>query len=337
MERKQLSNKPVLSVVVPVYNVERYIEKCLLSILSQTVDTSLYEIVVVNDGTPDDSMSIAERLLNDYTNVVIVNQENGGLSVARNTGLRAASGQYVWFVDSDDWVEEGAMAKVLNIAQQDKYDIIVTLLQTYSEADGTVKRWNYNKYLIGTVTTGWQYFINEGRIAPTQQFVFRKDFLDENNLTFLPGVLHEDGQFGFRAFYLAKDVYMLHDICYNYLLRNGGSIMSTIRMKNLYDLWKNYQTLIDFEQKIVKTEHRRFWEGRLNTWLVHFYFWAGNICHTDEYKSFMQTHRTYIKNNIYKMLLKHRVWKMDIKYYVLVRFFPHYSIFLAKKKNVKSN
>lgn len=332
MEEKQFNNNPILSIIVPVYKVERYIGKCLSSILSQRVNSDLYEIVVVNDGTPDNSMSIAEQVLRGHTNVVIVNQENGGLSVARNTGLSAASGKYVWFVDSDDWLEEGALAKVSKIAIQDKYDILVTLLQTCSEADGTVRRWNYNKYLARTETTGWQYFINEGRIAPTQQFVFKKKFLNENNLTFLPGVLHEDGQFGFRAFYLAKDVYLLNDICYNYLLRKGGSIMSTIRMKNLYDLWSNYQTLIDFEKRFVKAEHHRYWAGRLNTWLVHFYFWAGNVCHTDEYKYFIQDHRAYIRNNIYKILLKRRVWKRDVKYYVLVRFFPQYSIALAKKK-----
>ena len=96
-----------LSVVVPVYNVERYVGDCLCSLLNQP--ESLCEIIVVNDGTKDNSMEIVHKLVNGYTNVRIINQENKGLSEARNAGLRHALGEYVWFVDSDDTILENAV------------------------------------------------------------------------------------------------------------------------------------------------------------------------------------------------------------------------------------
>ena len=95
-----------LSIIIPMYNVEPYIEKCLLSCLNQNIPHADYEIIVVNDGSPDGSLGIARRIASTVDNMLIVSQENGGLSAARNKGLSYAKGEYVWFVDSDDWIEE---------------------------------------------------------------------------------------------------------------------------------------------------------------------------------------------------------------------------------------
>lgn len=94
-----------LSIIIPVYNVELYIEKCLQSCLSQDIPYDEYEIIVVNDGSPDGSLAIAESIAKTTTNMTIISQKNGGLSAARNTGMSVAKGEYIWFVDSDDWIE----------------------------------------------------------------------------------------------------------------------------------------------------------------------------------------------------------------------------------------
>ena len=96
----------ILSIIIPVYNVEKYVEKCIRSCENQDIPKENYEVIVVNDGSPDGSLAIVERLANEFSNIKVINQENKGLSMARNTGLEAAKGEYVWFVDSDDWIEE---------------------------------------------------------------------------------------------------------------------------------------------------------------------------------------------------------------------------------------
>ena len=104
-----------ISLIVPVYNVEKYIEKCLLSCLKQDIPQSDYEIIVVNDGSPDSSLAIAERIAAAATNIIIVSQKNGGLSAARNTGLKIAKGDYIWFIDSDDTIKENCLKSIVLI------------------------------------------------------------------------------------------------------------------------------------------------------------------------------------------------------------------------------
>ena len=99
-----------ISLIIPVYNVEQYIGRCLQSCLCQPhVAADDYELVIVNDGTKDNSMHVVEKMTRDYPNVTIINQHNQGLSMARNAGLKAAQGEYVWFIDSDDWIEDNCL------------------------------------------------------------------------------------------------------------------------------------------------------------------------------------------------------------------------------------
>lgn len=93
-----------LSIIIPIYNVEKYLSDCLNSVINQKKSDLTYEIIIVNDGTPDNSLKIAEDYAKSHNNITIISQENQGLGGARNTGLKAASGDYVWFIDSDDWI-----------------------------------------------------------------------------------------------------------------------------------------------------------------------------------------------------------------------------------------
>ena len=94
-----------VSVVVPAYNVEKYIEKCVLSLVNQSLESSQYEIICVNDGSTDRTPQILNDLAARFSNIVVVNRENGGLSRARNSGMAVARGKYIGFVDGDDWVD----------------------------------------------------------------------------------------------------------------------------------------------------------------------------------------------------------------------------------------
>ena len=113
-----------LSIVVPVYNVEQYVRKCILSIINQENDLFReIEVIIVNDGTKYKSVEQIRDLVDKYNNITLVNQQNQGLSVARNNGMNKASGDYVWFVDSDDWISSDAL-KVLLPYLDGKNDIV---------------------------------------------------------------------------------------------------------------------------------------------------------------------------------------------------------------------
>ena len=116
-----------LSIIVPIYNVEKYISRCALSLYDQTAHKEDYEIIFVNDGTKDNSILNLRKTL-DFVhtpNIFIVDKPNGGLSSARNYGLRHSRGEYVWFVDSDDWVDSDSVEVLLNLINQSP-DVIVT-------------------------------------------------------------------------------------------------------------------------------------------------------------------------------------------------------------------
>ena len=122
-----------LSIIIPVYKVEKYIRDTLQSIYRQQYDENLFEVIVINDGTPDDSMRIVAEFTNKHANLHIINQKNQGLSCARNAGLKIAQGEYVWFVDSDDTVTEESIGKVIECIERSKADVIGLSLIHISE------------------------------------------------------------------------------------------------------------------------------------------------------------------------------------------------------------
>ena len=114
-----------ISLIIPVYTVEQYIGRCLQSCLCQPhVAADGYVLVIVNDGTKDSSMHVVEGMTRDYTTVTIINQHNQGLSMARNAGLKAAKGEYVWFIDSDDWIEVNCLHGIIERLEQTKVDVL---------------------------------------------------------------------------------------------------------------------------------------------------------------------------------------------------------------------
>ena len=120
----------LLSIIVPIYNVEKYVEKCIRSCEAQDISKEDYEVVVINDGSPDNSLKIVERIADEFPNIKIISQPNKGLSAARNTGMRNASGDYYMFVDSDDWIAEKCLGKI----QEQITNLVPDLQQRIAQA-----------------------------------------------------------------------------------------------------------------------------------------------------------------------------------------------------------
>ncbi len=237
------------SVVVPVYNVELYLEQCLEILWTQ--DYSDYEVICVNDGSTDSSREILTAWETRMPQMRVIDQSNGGLSAARNTGLQAATGDYVVFVDSDDWVEPTMLSR---LAEEAHGEDMICFACRKSDSGAT-------DTLIPEQNDGWSYYNRhalEHREVPfvcVWQRCYRREFLMDNNLRFREGVLHEDNEFTPRACLKAKRNKVIPDVLYNYRIR-PGSIMTTrgLRSKeSLITIGNELSALFAKEHGIDKT------------------------------------------------------------------------------------
>ena len=135
--------KKLVSVIVPVYNVEKYIRQCLESVINQTLKD--IEIIIVNDGTKDSSMKVVEEYLPDKR-IKIINKENGGLSSARNAGMREAQGKYICFIDSDDFIDSSMMEELYNKIEKTNSDVVESGILLYDNKTHKVEERKNKKY-----------------------------------------------------------------------------------------------------------------------------------------------------------------------------------------------
>ncbi len=279
-----------LSIVIPVYNVEKYIEKCLDSIFTQGLKDNI-EVIIVNDGTPDKSMDIVYKYTKTYP-LTIINQQNQGLSTARNNGLKVAHGEYIWFVDSDDTLLPGSIDKITKVLNSHiGIDVIATILLQQKESDGTTAL-EYTPDF--SVNTGREYMFRGNRLGASQRYILRRNFLLDNNLLFMSNVYHEDGEFGHKMMYLAKTVYVMPDPVYCYLLRSSGSIMSTRNMKMNYDLIAIYKELEKFCKTKVEERDRILFLSLAANCVYDTILFSRRVILTNEFKHFYVENKDYI-------------------------------------------
>lgn len=293
----------ILSIIIPVYNVEQYINKCLESIYIQQIPNDHFEVIVVNDGTEDNAMAIVGRYAGQNNNLRIVNQRNQGLSMARNNGYDISKGDYVWFVDSDDWLTKNSLQTVFNaIENNPEIDVFATILNMYYEVSGkVVVEYKYNP----DVKSGRDYMFrnhNANRGA-CQRYIFKKSFLEKHKLRFMLGVYHEDGEFANKMLYLAEKLIILPQPVYNYRIRTSGSIMSSRKMSMNYDLVKIYCELRSFAEEYVKG-HDDYWKYREKIYhcLMSTIEFSRNEIFSKEFDDFYQKNKSLIKNEARKLL-----------------------------------
>lgn len=244
---QQITITMKLSIIIPAYNVEQYIEKCLTSCIEQDIPQSDYEIIVVNDGSPDGSLAVAERVAATATNITVVSQENGGLSAARNKGLSLAKGEYIWFIDSDDWIEKNCLAALT--AQLDGTDVIhIGHCLSYS-----------SHTIVNTpkeIAQG-ESIIKRGFLRPAPFYIMRLEFLKSNDLNFKEGIYHEDTEFTPRMLYLCKSL-KVHQHSIYYYLQRENSITTTVNPKRGFDLLIVAESLYKFRNDVVTEEYHKY-------------------------------------------------------------------------------
>ena len=227
-----------VSVIVPVYKVEQYISKCLDSLVNQTLEDM--EIIVVNDGSPDNSEKIIKDYAKKYKNIKYLKKENGGLSSARNFGLKHATGEYIGFVDSDDYVDKRMYQMMYEKAIEASADLVVCDLN-YVYEDKEEKAYSNIK----TDTTDIKSIMNN--IYPAAWNKLYKKELFDNEVYFKEGVWYEDVEFIYRLLPYVNKIGVVHEHFYKYIQREN-SIIRTID-KRLYNYIDNWNGILEFYKK----------------------------------------------------------------------------------------
>ena len=226
-----------VSVIVPVYNVEKYLAKCLDTLVNQTLKE--IEIIVVNDGSPDNSKAIIDKYAKKYKNIKAYDKENGGLSDARNFGLKKATGKYIAFVDSDDYVEEDMYEKMYNKAISGNFDMVVCDLNyLYEDSDKVVRAYSNIK---NDTTNIKEAMIN---IYPAAWNKIYKKELFKTGIEFKKGVWFEDVEFIYRLLPYVKTIGVVSEP-FNQYLQRQGSITSSID-KRIYNYIDNWNGIVKF-------------------------------------------------------------------------------------------
>lgn len=230
----------LLSIVLTVYNKEEYLSRAFDALLSQAgVLDSEYEILVVNDGSTDKSASIIEGIASQDKRVRVITQTNQGLSMARNNGAEAAFGEYVWFVDADDVISTNAV-RLINEAAKSRPDLI----PIYAETEGVERVRNQ---VPPEAKSGKDIILSQKWELCGVFNVFRRSFLREFGLRFMPGIYHEDAEFTPRALYSAKTVKVIPEVLYK-VYRDPAGITQVPRSKRAFDYLTVSESLAFFVQ-----------------------------------------------------------------------------------------
>ena len=262
---------PLISVIVPVYRVEEYLERCVKSILSQTYKN--LEVILVDDGSPDQCPAICDACAEKDVRVKVIHQENKGLSGARNAGIDAASGEYLAFVDSDDYVSPHFIEELYQLLQ-DTGCAIGQCRFSYVKGDGLVEEGDSAFCIYRGESLMEQLYGPEEKatcFVVAWNKLYRAELFKETGIRYPEGRIHEDEATTYRLFHEAKKLVFLDRALYGYYTENGGSITSVFSAKRLQWLTAHEERIAFFKkngyEKLLPAAYRKLCDA-----CITFYF-----------------------------------------------------------------
>ena len=246
--------KPLLTVVIPVYNVEKYLKRCVESVLVQ--EWHNFEILLIDDGSSDSSPQICEDYVKAYDFISVIHKENGGLSEARNTGISLAKGEYVYFPDSDDWLEPQTFKELAEVLESQEFDIVSFNREfVKGEEDPIV-----SDPLVTQVFEGKDAFVQMLKHSYITGFandkIYKKSLFIDNNISFPKGKYYEDLGTNYKLFLSAKNVFATNQKYYHYLIDNPDSITQSWNEQKFSDMFGFYKDIFysDFVRSQLNQE-----------------------------------------------------------------------------------
>lgn len=318
-----------VSVIVPVYNVEKYIDRCLNSLVNQTLDD--IEIIVVNDGSPDNSQKIIDKYAKKYKFVKSFIKKNGGISSTRNFGIEKATGEYISFVDSDDYVDTSLLEKLYNKAKEKDFDVAECDLKMVDDDGNLIKEvYPTLKEDIFTEESKKKYMIN--MYTSVWNKIYKKELFD-NNVLFKEGVWFEDVEFLYKLVPFVKTIGFVHEsLCY--YVQREGSITKTFddRLLCYVDNWNG---IVDFYKK--KKFYNKYYDEIEYSYVRYLY--ASFLRQSSNYKDKKQFKKTVdmaienVKDN-FSRYRRNKYFYRSIKgiYLLLFNRLFAYIIFYVRRK-----
>ena len=241
--RKDKIENPLFSIIVPIYNVERYLEQCIESVLAQ--DYQNYELILVDDGSPDNSIDICVKYAKQYSNIVFIHKINGGVSDARNAGIQIARGEYLMFLDSDDyWEGRTILSDLQNIITENNPDVIFNYMSSVYP-DKIVNHYINRDKLIGSFKEDFQDLYQDGiYLGFPFTKIMKRELILKNQLFFIKGRTFEDVIWSFSLVKHIKDYAIYRNCFYMYRRERKGSITSVVTAKNQESLFQNLSDVI---------------------------------------------------------------------------------------------
>ena len=255
-QQEKIEN-PLFSLIVPIYNVERYLEQCIESVLAQ--DYQNYELILVDDGSPDNSIDICTKYAKQYSNIVFIHKINGGLSDARNAGIKIARGEYLMFLDSDDyWEGTSILSDLQKIIVENNPDVIFNYMSSVYP-DKIINHYMNREKLVGSFREDFKGLYQEGiYLGFTWTKIVKREVILKNQLFFIKERYFEDIPWSFS---LTKYIgtYAIYQNCfYMYRRERKGAISSAVTKKNQVSLFKN---LSEIFQQISEIQKKNLLQG----------------------------------------------------------------------------
>lgn len=299
-----------LSIVIPAYNVEQYIGRCLDSIFNQQIEMDLLEVIVVNDGSKDGTEEIIKQYAAKYPNLIYISQENQGQSVARNNGLKRASGDIIWYIDSDDAANEGSIQNIFHYFEKyPQADLLVfDWRHVYTDRNKEVYCHGFSQKRLKFRNNLYEKNLNREKanarligFVPWLVLCKRKYLLD-HQLYLVPGLLNEDEEVRMRYFFFAKEVRYIPFAHYVYSANREGSLTTINKGKSMkvvescmktVDLWR------DFYLKNAKSKaDKKFVMGFLCNMYGRLLRRKNEEKDSEQYKTYLKYHKEWEKGFI---------------------------------------
>lgn len=320
-----------VSIIIPIYNAEKYLSRCIDSILNN--DYKNIEIILMNDGSTDNSKFICEYYCEKYNKFIrLYNNKNQGVAITRNKGLKYASGEYVMFIDNDDWIDSNYISTYVKELKDSNYDAIY----------GGYKRVNSEKKILDEVILSPDIEFSKYKVVAPWAKIYKVSFLKDNNIVFLNSNIGEDIYFNFQVINHSSKIKIIDNSGYNWFY-NEKSISNTIHTKIDKNLQFNY--LLDELYKVDsrKSIMNEYFFLKTVSWYV-FYLLKNNdinsvICEKDYYVKWISKKFPNYKKNKYLKIFGISGEKKSIGFAIYVLFKLNYFNFdnlflrIAKRSN----
>ena len=318
-----MTEKPFFSIIIPVYNVETYLQQCLDSVINQSFKD--FEVIIINDGSTDGSLAICEGYASKYVQIKIINQENKGASYSRNFGITKATGQYIWFIDSDDYIADSALEVISNNLKENAVDLLG--FSNYHLFDETNKI-KENPVNLNTGVLKPIDFFDKGYVYETTPWisVIKTDFLRQHDISFdTKLVIYEDSLFMLQCLSKLNSLMYISDFLYIYRIRTDSlsslNKNQSIRLIGYFELLK----LCIKESKI--STFPDFWYDNIYS--------ISNFIYSIYFRQSKESQKQYLKAITKLKKLKFKFSKNDVFGVKIMKLMHNYCFPIYKLKLFK--